>query len=72
MEVCEETSKVQYDPFIVTVYYEVCAKAPYVGKPKLCSGTGLIIAKGNIELSKKEIKKLPRNFLINIIALMVT
>ena len=41
-------------------------------KPKLSSCTGLIIVNANIELSKKETKELPRDFLAIIIALMVT
>ena len=71
MEVCGETFKVYCGSLkcdCVIKDLRLCI----LEKLKLNSGTGLIIIKAKIELSKKEIKNLSRNFFRNIIALMIT
>ena len=68
MEVYGETFKVQCGYLNCDcVIKDVCWGSHLLVKPKLNSGTGLIITKANIQLSKKEIKKLPRNFFTNLL-----
>ena len=71
MEVCGETFKVYCGSLNCDCGIKDL-RLCILEKLKLNSGTGLIIIKAKIELSKKEIKNLSRNFFRNIITLMIT
>ena len=72
MVVYGETFRVQCGPLNYDCVIRCVLRSHILEKPKLNSGTGLIIIKPNIDLSRKEVKKLPINFFTNIIVVMVT